>query len=123
MAENTIGRTAAETLTDWRAAERTLETASHAREAAEAAAEAADLAAVSATKTAEAAKRAYEAASEAEATARVTAEAARTTRELADVELTNSQDRERDAEGTEGRAKAAHRAAEVEAHTGSAERD
>jgi hypothetical protein len=112
MTDQTGRRTTAETLTDWRAAERVLETATYARQAAEAAATAADLAEVSATKTAAASKRAFDAASEAEATARVTAEAARATREFTQTDLTHKQGRERDAEGIEGRAQSAYRDAE-----------
>ena len=110
MVEKTDRRgTAAQTLNDWRAAERALEVATHARKAAEAASKAAELAEHSARKTAEAAKRALEAASEAEETARMTAEAAIATQGLADHDLTAKQGREREAEVAEATAKAAYR--------------
>jgi hypothetical protein len=100
------------TLNDWRAAERALENATHARQAAEAAVKAAEIAERSARTTADAAKRALEAASEADATARRTAEAAMATSELAHIDLSAKQGRERDALAAEGEAKAAYHEAE-----------
>src|SRR5262245_26476171 len=94
--------TSAETLTDWRVAERALATATAGREAAEIAADAAELAEKAAVKTADAARTALTAATEAEQTARLTADAARTATLAARGELTKRQDIETDATATEG---------------------
>jgi exonuclease SbcC len=105
----------AETLTDWRAAERALSTATANREASELAAEAAALAEQAATRTAEAARTALEAATRAEETARRTAEAASSATVAARGELMKRQGAETDAIAAEDSARDAYRAAEERA--------
>jgi len=109
--------TSADTLNDWRAAERALATATAGREAAEVAAEAASLAETAATRTADAARAALEAATEAEQTARLTADAARTATLAARGELVKRQDHEAAATAAEGNARDAYRAAEERARS------
>lgn len=107
--------TAGQAMTDWRIAERALETAIAGRDAAEVAAEAASLAEVAAMKTAAASRAALEAATEAEQTARLTAAAARVASQAARGEVTMRLGLEADATSVEGKASDAYEAAEQRA--------
>jgi len=115
--ENDRLPTSAETLNEWRAAERALAGATAQREAAELAAEAATLAESAAVKTATAAKSALDAATDAAETARVTAEAAKTATLAARGELRKRQGMETEAAANEGEARDAYRAAEDRARS------
>jgi hypothetical protein len=117
MAENERAPGAAETLTQWRVAERALSTAIANREAAEVAAEVAEIAERAAIKTADAAKAALAAATEAEETARMTADAARAASIAARGEVTKRQGQEADATAAEGAAHVAYRQAEDRARS------
>jgi hypothetical protein len=105
----------AETLADWRIAEKALATAKAGRAAAEEAAIAAKLAEAAAAATAEAARRALEAAMAAEASARATADAARAVLDATDRDVTDKTDAETQAGRIEAAANIAYHDAEQRA--------
>ena len=117
MGDNDRPPGTAETLEEWRAAERALATAMMGREAAEIAAAAAQIAENAAVRTAEAARAALSAATAAQESARATADASRAASEAARGEVVRRTGMETDATSAETTARDRYREAEGRART------